>query len=64
MPDNGLNGTLNLVRSFWTAASLADILRRFRNLNKPIQEFPDCTFQWACFIIPCSQFTSCCNPTQ
>ncbi|KAF8963280.1 glycogen phosphorylase [Flammula alnicola] len=26
---------------FWTAASLADILRRFRNLNKSIQEFPD-----------------------
>jgi glycogen phosphorylase len=27
---------------FWTAASLADILRRFKNLNKPIAEFPDC----------------------
>nr|GAT48427.1 glycogen phosphorylase [Mycena chlorophos] len=26
---------------FWTAASLADILRRFRNLGKPITEFPD-----------------------
>ncbi|TFK97616.1 glycogen phosphorylase [Pterulicium gracile] len=26
---------------FWTAASLADILRRFKNLGKPIQEFPD-----------------------
>lgn len=26
---------------FWTAASLADILRRFKNIGKPIQEFPD-----------------------
>ncbi|KAF9007192.1 glycogen phosphorylase [Cyathus striatus] len=26
---------------FWTAASLQDILRRFKNLNKPISEFPD-----------------------
>ncbi|KAL0952886.1 hypothetical protein HGRIS_007105 [Hohenbuehelia grisea] len=26
---------------FWTAASLADILRRFKNLGKPISEFPD-----------------------
>jgi len=25
---------------FWTAASLADILRRFKNLDKPITEFP------------------------
>jgi glucan phosphorylase len=27
---------------FWTAASLADILRRFKNLDKPITELPDC----------------------
>lgn len=27
---------------FWTAASLADIIRRFKNLDKPITEFPDC----------------------
>jgi glucan phosphorylase len=27
---------------FWTAASLADILRRFKNIGKPISEFPDC----------------------
>ncbi|KAH0834128.1 glycogen phosphorylase [Lanmaoa asiatica] len=27
---------------FWTAASLADILRRFKNLGKPIKEFSDC----------------------
>ncbi|PFH49284.1 glycosyltransferase family 35 protein [Amanita thiersii Skay4041] len=26
---------------FWTAASLADIIRRFKNLNKPFTEFPD-----------------------
>jgi starch phosphorylase len=26
---------------FWTAASLADIMRRFKNLEKPIHEFPD-----------------------
>ena len=27
---------------FWTAASLADIIRRFKNLDKPMAEFPDC----------------------
>lgn len=26
---------------FWTAASLADILRRFKNLDKPLSEFPE-----------------------
>ncbi|KAF9260379.1 glycogen phosphorylase [Marasmius fiardii PR-910] len=26
---------------FWTAASLADILRRFKNVGKPISAFPD-----------------------
>ncbi|XP_006464125.1 glycogen phosphorylase [Agaricus bisporus var. bisporus H97] len=26
---------------FWTAASLADILRRFKNTGKPITDFPD-----------------------
>ncbi|KAF9555972.1 glycogen phosphorylase [Agrocybe pediades] len=26
---------------FWTAASLADILRRFKNLGKPMNELPD-----------------------
>ncbi|GJE89080.1 glycosyltransferase family 35 protein [Phanerochaete sordida] len=26
---------------FWTAASLADIIRRFKNTDKPITEFPD-----------------------
>ncbi|KAF8903189.1 glycogen phosphorylase [Mucidula mucida] len=26
---------------FWTAASLADILRRFKNLGKPLTEIPD-----------------------
>ena len=27
---------------FWTAASLSDILRRFKNIGKPITEFADC----------------------
>ncbi len=27
---------------FWTAASLADIIRRFKNIDKPITEFPEC----------------------
>ncbi|KAL4248795.1 Alpha-1,4 glucan phosphorylase [Abortiporus biennis] len=26
---------------FWTAASLADIVRRFKNLDKPMSEFPE-----------------------
>ncbi|KAI0370981.1 glycogen phosphorylase [Pilatotrama ljubarskyi] len=26
---------------FWTAASLADIMRRFKNTDKPLSEFPD-----------------------
>lgn len=26
---------------FWTAASLNDIIRRFKNLGKPITEFPE-----------------------
>ena len=30
--------------SFWTAASLSDIIRRFKNIDKPFTEFPDCTF--------------------
>lgn len=29
-------------QSFWTAASLADIIRRFKNTGKEIQNFPDC----------------------
>ncbi|KAH9001920.1 glycosyltransferase family 35 protein [Lactarius hatsudake] len=27
---------------FWTAASLADMMRRFKNLEKPISEFAEC----------------------
>ena len=27
---------------FWTAASLSDIMRRFKNLAKPLEEFSDC----------------------
>ena len=29
---------------FWTAASLGDIVRRFKNLGKPITEFPQCEY--------------------
>ncbi|KZP27469.1 glycosyltransferase family 35 protein, partial [Athelia psychrophila] len=28
---------------FWTAASLADITRRFKNQDKPISAFPECS---------------------
>ena len=27
---------------FWTAASLADMMRRFKHLDKPINEFAEC----------------------
>lgn len=27
---------------FWTAASLSDIMRRFKNIGKTIEEFPEC----------------------
>jgi starch phosphorylase len=27
---------------FWSAASLADIMRRFKNMDKPFKEFSDC----------------------
>jgi glucan phosphorylase len=29
---------------FWTAASLQDILRRFKNIGKKIEELPNCAF--------------------
>lgn len=29
---------------FWTAASLADIVRRFKNLGKSFTEFPECKY--------------------
>ena len=32
---------------FWTAASLSDIVRRFKDLAKPFTEFPQC--QPSCF---------------
>ncbi|KAG2742789.1 UDP-Glycosyltransferase/glycogen phosphorylase [Suillus brevipes Sb2] len=31
---------------FWTAASLADIMRRFRNMGRPITEFPQSLETW------------------
>lgn len=27
---------------FWCAASLADVVRRFKQLNEPFTKFPDC----------------------
>lgn len=33
---------------FWTAASLSDILRRFKNLGKTINELPDCASPFPC----------------
>ena len=32
---------LIVVQYFWCAASLSDIMRRFKNTNKPIEEFPN-----------------------
>lgn len=29
---------------FWTAASLADMMRRFKHLEKPIAEFAECEY--------------------
>jgi hypothetical protein len=29
---------------FWTAASLADIMRRFKNTGQPIAKFPECEY--------------------
>jgi glucan phosphorylase len=29
---------------FWTAASLSDIVRRFKDLAKPFTEFPQCWY--------------------
>ena len=36
---------------FWTAASLFDIMRRFKNTGKPIEEFPDRKFVPLFFLI-------------
>ena len=47
--------------SFWTAASLGDILRRFKNIGKPIQEFPDCLCAAFSFQIDAESPTSCRN---
>jgi hypothetical protein len=36
--------------SFWTAASLADIIRRFKNLGKSMIQFPECKYSiLSCF---------------
>jgi len=32
---------LIVVQYFWCAASLSDIMRRFKNTNKPIEDFPN-----------------------
>ena len=54
--------------SFWTAASLADILRRFKNLDKRIQELPDCELPLKYdFLMSNYNYTArirCRNPTQ
>lgn len=34
---------------FWTAASLNDIVRRFKDLAKPFTEFPQCLCLWFSF---------------
>ena len=38
---------------FWTAASLADIVRRFKNIDKPFSEFPDCEWLFSLRIHLC-----------
>ena len=38
---------------FWTAASLADIVRRFKNTDKPITEFPECMCLSFTLVRPC-----------
>ena len=42
---------------FWTAASLADIMRRFKNMDKPITDFPDCMSIF-CLLFECSAHTT------
>jgi glycogen phosphorylase len=36
-----LPSILIFVQYFWCAASLSDIMRRFKNTGKPIKEFPN-----------------------
>ena len=42
---------------FWSAASLADIMRRFKNLDKPITEFADCAQCYSLLLLPNSDYT-------
>lgn len=45
LTDHAVGKELRLKQQyFWTAASLQDILRRFKNLDKPITELPDCVY--------------------
>lgn len=36
-----LTSILIIVQYFWCAASLSDIMRRFKNTSKPIEDFPN-----------------------
>jgi hypothetical protein len=51
---------------FWTSASLQDIMRRFKNTEKNISEFPDCVFIFAMGLV--SSFSDmncrCRNPAE
>ena len=38
---------------FWTAASLADMLRRFKHLEKPISQFAECVFIYTTVLFSC-----------
>jgi hypothetical protein len=43
---------------FWTAASLQDILRRFKNIGKDIYQLPDCTPARSSFLLTCPDQSS------
>ena len=50
---------------FWTAASLADIMRRFKNIGKDITEFPECKESPGCSSSSSNERTSrCLYPAQ
>ena len=54
----------NVFHSFWTAASLADILRRFKNIGRPIHEFPDCKQAFASSMFVLNIGFRCGDPAQ